>query len=142
MKKPAYTEADIQARSTPKSYERGLQYCHSGAVRRIVRRGDQVLARVSGTDYRPYRVQVFLENDFLVDARCNCPYDWGGWCKHIIAVLIAMLEKPGRVHERVTIESLIDELDEDQFRAMILDLTERYPRLTAKIEAWVKLNTT
>ena len=142
MKKLDYTEADIHARSTPKSFERGLQYVHSGAVRRIERRGDKVLARVSGTDYRPYRVQVFLDNDFPVDARCNCPYDWGGWCKHVIAVLIAMLERPGRVAERATIESLVDDLDQDQLLDLIFHLTDRYPRLTAKIEEWVALNRT
>lgn len=140
MDELGYSEADIQAHTTPKSFERGLQYYQSGAVRRIVRRGDRVLTRVDGTDYRPYRIQVILGEHGIEEARCTCPYDWGGWCKHIVAVLLAMLERPERIVERATIESLVDELDPNQLRDLILHLTDRYPRLITKIEQWLALD--
>ena len=115
-----------------------MQYYHAGAVRRIERRGDLVLARVEGNTYPPYRIRIVLGKDTIDEARCNCPYDWGGWCKHIVAVLIAMLERPGRVVERATVESLVDDLDKDQLRELVFHLTDRYPRLIKKIERWIE----
>lgn len=137
MDEPGYTEADIHVHATPQSFERGLQYLHSGAVRRMVRRGDQVLARVEGGHYRPYKVRIRLKGAAIREARCDCPYEWGGWCKHIVAVLLAMLYQPERVKERAAIESLLDDLSPEQLRQLILDLSDRYPRLIARIERWV-----
>ena len=133
-----YTEIDIRAHTTSKSFERGLQYYHDGAVRRVVRRGDAVMGSVEGSGYRPYRVYVTLSDGHIEAARCTCPYDWGGWCKHIVAVLLAMLAKPERVVERRTVEALLEPLGEEDLRDLVMSLAERYPRLVAKIERWVE----
>lgn len=125
--------------ATAKSFDRGVAYWEARTVRRLEKRGNVVMARVEGTTYPPYRVRVILNTDGEVDeAGCSCPYDWGGWCKHIVAVLLVMLHEPERVGDRQSYEDLIDPLNEKELRALLRFLTERYPRLLTRIERWRK----
>ena len=48
-----------------------------------------------------------------VDANCSCPYDWGGYCKHIVAVLLAYLHEPEKVTERPSVDELLADLGRD-----------------------------
>lgn len=43
-----------------------------------------------------------------ISATCTCPYDWEGYCNHIVATLLAMLE------DRVVIESMVEASTEKQ----------------------------
>ncbi|HEY83820.1 MAG TPA: hypothetical protein G4N96_01725 [Chloroflexi bacterium] len=56
-----------------------------------VRRGNTLTADVSGT--RPYQVEIEVDEGGIL-AQCTCPYDWGGYCKHIGAVLLMWIESP------------------------------------------------
>jgi len=83
----AFTEGDIRSSATSQSFARGQSYYHSGAVSALTLRGDQLTARVAGSDYEPYRVNVALDQDGrIASASCTCPYDWGGYCKHIVTL--------------------------------------------------------
>ena len=139
MEKPAYTEIFIRAMATAKSFDRGVEYMEDRAVRRLEKRGNVVMARVEGTTYQPYRVRVLLDKNGEVDeAGCNCPYDRGGWCKHIVAVLLVMLHEPERVRDKQSYKDLIDPLSEKELRALLRFLTEKYPRLLTRIEGWIE----
>jgi uncharacterized Zn finger protein len=136
VKKPTYTEVFIRAMATTKSFERGEEYMEYRAVRRLEKRGDIVMARVEGSSYPPDRVRVKMEKGEVADARCNCPYDWGGWCKHIVAVLLVMLYEPDRVRERQSYEDLVGPLNEQELRTLLRFLTNTHPRLLTHIERW------
>ncbi len=56
-----------------------------------VRRGNTLTADVSGT--RRYQVEIEVDEGGIF-AQCTCPYDWGGYCKHIGAVLLLWIESP------------------------------------------------
>ncbi|RCW44381.1 MULTISPECIES: SNF2-related protein [unclassified Halanaerobium] len=74
-------------------YRRGLKYYHQGYIKRYFPKvtGEnefQINAQVSGT--RDYEVELYLEfygDKYYIDGVCSCPYDWGEYCKHEIAVL-------------------------------------------------------
>lgn len=70
---------------------RGEDYYWAGAVFRLEEKtpGEWV-AGVHGSE--DYRVEVGLEDDCLDYWECNCPYD-GEFCKHVVAVLLAIREK-------------------------------------------------
>jgi len=40
---------------------------------------------------KPYQVRITFDQKGIIDAECSCPYDWGGFCKHIVAVLLAAI---------------------------------------------------
>lgn len=133
----AFTENDIRQLTTAQSFDRGEDYYHSGAVMDLVRRGHHLTARVAGSQFEPYRVDVTLTEDgHIASAVCTCPYDWGGYCKHIVAVLLAALHK--KVEERPPLETLLAPLTADQLRSLLLDLTEDYPELIEAVEKAVE----
>ena len=80
----AITEDAIRAKVTAKSFARGVDYYRQGAVAEATRRGNRLFARVQGSEWQPYRVGVAIDGDGDFAAACTCPYDWGGYCKHIV----------------------------------------------------------
>ncbi|MCU4726903.1 SWIM zinc finger family protein [Halapricum hydrolyticum] len=86
---------DIRELCTDAVFERGQNYYGDGRIRERRRVDDVVTATVEGS--KPYDVTLSLsEPDF--DPWCTCPYGGPGECKHVVALLL----------------SLIDELPEDE----------------------------
>jgi uncharacterized Zn finger protein len=129
------SEALIKRRASAGSFSRGVQYFQSGAVQRLSRRGAQIRASVEGSSYQPYEVAVTLDAIGVSDASCTCPYDWGGDCKHIVATLLACIETPEEVEEAPTIEAVLEPLERDHLKDLVLWLVEREPGLADLIEA-------
>ena len=142
MPEPIYTESFIRLHTTPKSYERGVAYYDDGAVLSLERRGDDLVGQVEGSEYEPYQVRITFEAKTVESAYCDCPYDWGGWCKHIVAVLVAALHEPDTVKKRPTLGTLLDDLDREQLQALMRYLAGRRPDLTADVESWLALTRT
>ena len=137
----AFTESDIRAGANSQSYERGSSYYHSGAVSDVVRRGNLLTARVQGSDYAPYDITVGLLDDGSInEATCTCPYDWGGYCKHIVAALLMALHG-AKITVKPELDTLLAGLTEAQLRRIIRAVAEDDPALVAAIEQeveWLK----
>jgi uncharacterized Zn finger protein len=88
MVKRHVTERTIRALATPESFARGRSYFDDGAVSDLIRRGDRLTAEVEGSEFAAYQISIRLHDGGVAEARCSCPYDWGGYCKHIVAVLL------------------------------------------------------
>ena len=82
----------IRALASAKSFARG-RLPDDGAVSDLLRRGDRLTAEVEGSEFVPYQVSIRLHGDGVADAHCTCPYDWGGYCKHIVAVLLKFADE-------------------------------------------------
>jgi len=132
---PKLTEAAIRGRATDTSFERGYDYYRDGAVLEVARRGNRLLAEVEGSSYEPYQVSITLSEHGIVDADCTCPYDWGGDCKHIVAVLLTYIRSSEEVVELPPVEAMLTDLDRDQLQALILELVERQPNLADVIQS-------
>ncbi len=87
------TEATIRRLASAESFSRGEDYYDRGAVVNLEKRGDTLLAQVEGSSYEPYDVTIELGEGEVVAADCTCPYDWGGYCKHIVAVLLTYVRQ-------------------------------------------------
>lgn len=132
MAKPLITRKAVRALANDKSFVRGEEYFRAGAVAEVVRRGDRVTAEVEGTDL--YEVAILLQRGGIADARCTCPYDWGGHCKHIVAVLLKLADAPDDVIERRPIVELIADLD----RADLADLLVRRLESDRGLASWIE----
>jgi uncharacterized Zn finger protein len=130
-------ETTIRQHASEESFRRGESYYTGGAVGSVVRRGDTLIAEVWGSQPEPYRVAVRLDSAGVVDAGCDCPYDWGGWCKHIVAVLLFAIRKPEQVPVRPSIDALLAGLGPEQLRAVLLGLVRRDPGLVEAVESQV-----
>jgi uncharacterized Zn finger protein len=131
------TEATIRQMASPEVFERGMEYYRRGAVLDVTRRGDELYAEVEGSDVDPYQVRVSLRSDGIGSADCTCPYDWGGACKHVVAVLLTCLHDAEHVEERPPLAALLTGLDAQQLQSILLALAEREPGLIERIERQV-----
>ena len=85
------TENDITSLFTPRSWSRARSYYRSHRVRDACCLGTTLVAKVQGT--RLYNVEIEVA-DGRVGATCSCPHDWGGYCKHVGAVLLTWIHQP------------------------------------------------
>jgi len=85
---------DIKALCTETSFVRGLEYFQMGNVTDLEQFGNKITATVEGT--RDYTVTIRTDKK-TITAACTCPYNWGGYCKHIVAALIALSENDPKI---------------------------------------------
>ncbi|MHB1416107.1 MAG: SWIM zinc finger family protein [Chloroflexota bacterium] len=139
MRLPGLSETAIREAATPESFRRGWDYYDRGAVLSLTQRGNVVEAEVEGSQPEPYNVRVEYDEGGITEAACDCPYDWGGWCKHIVATLLACLHDPESVAERPPLAQLLEGLDRDQLQRLLLDLVANEPRLAPAVESRIAL---
>ena len=71
----------LTTNATDTSYSRGRSY--ESSVRKLKKEGDTYTAKVDGSE--TYKVEI-TESTTGIETYCDCPYDYGGICKHIVAV--------------------------------------------------------
>ncbi len=79
------TIAQIKSGCIEKSFERGEKYYTQGNVISAKISNSTITAHVLGTQEYQVKISHRFGN---IDYYCTCPYDFGGFCKHIVAVLL------------------------------------------------------
>jgi uncharacterized Zn finger protein len=136
------SEALIERYSSPESFRRGQEYYQQGAVASLILRGQELRAEVAGSQFAPYGVRVVFDEAGIFDAKCSCPYEWGGLCKHIVAALLAYSHEPESVRELPELEEALSGLGREELKDLMLKLAERYPYLGEAIEGEIALSST
>ncbi|MDS4022681.1 MAG: SWIM zinc finger family protein [Candidatus Competibacter sp.] len=135
---PHLSETTVRRQATAQSFARGEDYYQSGAVGRLQQRGNTLQAEVEGSEVEPYAVCLTFDDSGVTDADCSCPYDYGGWCKHIVATALACLREPESIEERPTLETLLERLDLPQTRDLVQELIAEQPRLMEIVDDCVQ----
>lgn len=91
-------------------------------------------AQVKGSEYEPYRVQVSLTDRGVAETSCTCPFEWGGICKHIVAVLLFWVHERDEIEEKMALETLLAELTAVQLRQVLLGVAADGPEFAEAIE--------
>jgi hypothetical protein len=137
---PNFSEADIRAGASAQSYSRGVSYQRDGAVLAVAQRDNVITAEVTGSDYDPYDVEIHLDATGAIhSAGCSCPYEQGGYCKHIVAVLLAVLENSEDIAVHPSVASLLAGLGEAELRQLIVNVAQDEPGFADAIEREVNL---
>jgi uncharacterized Zn finger protein len=131
---PKLSEASIRRHATDKSFERGQDYYKSGSVTSLIQRGNELSANVEGGEFDPYRVSIGFNKSGISSAFCTCPYDFEGWCKHIIATLLTCLHQPDRIEQRPELAELIAPLTREQLQLILHKLALVQPEWLEAIE--------
>jgi len=72
--------------------KRGLSYFKKGRVRQVEEiSSGEYEAIVEGT--ADYTVKLTIKNGIITDYSCNCPYDLGPICKHVVAVIFYLQQE-------------------------------------------------
>lgn len=77
-----------------KILQRGEAYYREGAIEDTRVFGDRVQATVQGTElYEVYLIRHIDEPEHILQWSCDCPYDMGDVCKHVVAVMLYLREE-------------------------------------------------
>ncbi|WP_088892918.1 SWIM zinc finger family protein [Leptolyngbya ohadii] len=128
------SESAIRSHSIESSFSRGESYYEQGAVADLVQRGNTIFAEVEGSEFTPYQVRLTFDAAGITAAHCTCPYDYEGWCKHLVAVALACVRQPDSLEKRPTLAQLLDRLDQGQMRQLVQELVEQQPDLMERVD--------
>jgi uncharacterized Zn finger protein len=131
---PRLTEAHIRNLASESSFERGQNYYRDGAVLEPVRQEMELRAQCEGSDYEPYQVSAMLGKGGIAETSCTCPYDYGGICKHIVAVLLTYVYKPQAFRCIPPLAALLAGRSQEELIALIGEMIKREPELLSLIE--------
>ncbi len=127
------TEKEIRSRASYQSFQKGLEYYQAGAIynstRQITSSGMTLIAQCEGSSASSYRLRAELDEGGVRSASCTCPYDWGGDCKHIVALLLLYLHQPDEFSEQKSVEGLLAGMEKEALVALVRRLVEHDPAL-------------
>lgn len=110
----------------PDVESRGYNYYKEGRVTEVTDLGDGYYeAIVEGAD--DYTVNIHLKNGTVIDYDCDCPYSYGGPCKHVVAALYSIDEmgrkqnptaKPG-ISKTDTLKAILNKIPENELQSFV-----------------------
>ncbi len=144
-----FTMSDLNKSVPMGNIKKGRGYLHR--VRNGVRSEQSLTAEVAGSSV--YQIELEIGPDGL-QATCTCAYNWGGYCKHIAAVLLKWLEQPSTftVKESATpaaqkselpvipIESLPAKKPQNRPFWLAEPFEERQQQAQAKLSKWLEVH--
>lgn len=123
------TENILKSLSSPESFTRGHDLYQSDAVFDTFRQGDLLTGKCKGSGAPFYQIRVQLDEGGIQEASCTCPYDWGGYCKHIVALMLTYIHSPDAFIEQKNIKELLGQLDKDGLVYLITKMEDKNPDL-------------
>lgn len=141
MTAPKLSEAVIRAGATDKSFRRGRELYRSGAISNAWIQGQSLSGECEGNESPFYKVCAELDGGGIRSATCTCPYDFGGYCKHIIALLLAYAQRPKQFAVRQETTEVLSDLSHEQLLALLTKLLREQPELYEWVEAALTLPT-
>ena len=137
MQYPNITEDQIQDRCTKQVFARGEGYFYNEMIENAMFHGWTLSANCQGSEDTPYRVCVELTPIGIADAECSCPYDWGGDCKHIVALLLTYVHEPDEIHSIEPVLTAMAEKPRATLLRLISELLKREPSLVPIVETYI-----
>ena len=131
-KLPCLSEKQIRQLATSQSFSRGKEYYDKHLIENPTRQGLRLWADCSGTQL--YRVSITLGQDGVESEHCTCPYDWGGICKHQVALLLTYIRQPESFHVIPSLEGMLSNHSQKDLIDLIGRMTQRYPDLLPLVE--------
>src|SRR6266571_5090563 len=131
---PKLSERDIRAVVGEQNLLSGQGYVRDGSLFDTKLHGRMLRAYCKGTHGETYRVQVTFDDTGIADSFCTCPAGERGYCKHLAALLLAWLEKPGAFIEMDKIEAAVEKLNKAELISLMKQMVQLHPDLEGLIE--------
>src|SRR5262245_23771252 len=129
------TIAIIPAGANEQSFARVLELYRNGAISDASIQGNILTGHCEGLQSPFYKVRAELDAGGVRSASCDCEYDFGGHCKHIVALLLTYAHKPKQFVVREDVAKRLDALSREQLLALLTELLNDVPALSDWLEA-------
>ena len=139
----ALSEADIQASADDASFRKGHDYYLNQAIVEPTLSESVLWAFCHSSSGGPYRVEATLalasdqSSKKLVSGICTCPR--GGFCKHLVALLLTWLHQPERFVVRTGLMRQLSEKSREELLALLEQLVQRQPDIEPLVELLIEL---
>jgi uncharacterized Zn finger protein len=135
MSQPRLTLEQVRSRATEKVFARGEAYYWDDVIFDTVKRGSVIEAFCEASSQpEPYHVTATLGENGVAEATCTCPYDYGGACKHVVALLLTYVRRAQVFEERPAIEAALNARSKDELITLIQKMLTYYPDLKAVVD--------
>ena len=131
------TEAVIHSGASRASFERGKQYYGDGVISDASISGNTISALCRGNSAPHYKVRAVLDDAGVQYASCTCEYDLGGYCKHIVALLLTYIHNFESFEPLRSPQDLLSALDRDEMAALLVKLMQKSDAVQRNVEKWV-----
>jgi uncharacterized Zn finger protein len=129
---PTLSEGTIRELATAKSFDRGKQYYQNGAITHPTQQENRIWADCDGSEV--YQTSATLSPAGVADLQCTCPYDWGGVCKHEVALLLTYANEPQSFHVIPPLRELLAKHSRDDLLTLVERLLQQQPDLLTSLE--------
>ncbi len=137
------SEADIEASSDDASFRKGYDDYFQHAIVEPTLSESVLRAFCHSSSGSPYRVEATLlpagdkSTHKVVYAGCSCPR--GGFCKHLVALLLTWIHQPERFVVRSGLMARLDEKSREELLALLEQLVQRQPDIEPMVELLTEL---
>src|SRR5258708_25167675 len=137
------SEADLQAYSDEASFQKGYDYYLHHAIVEPTLSESVLRASCHSSSGSSYRVEANLlpagdkSADKLAFSGCSCPR--GGFCKHLVALLVTWIHQPERFVVRSRLMGRLSEKSRGELLALLEQLVKRQPDIEPMVELLVEL---
>src|SRR5256886_2447614 len=137
------SDADIQGYSDDASFRKGYDSYLQQAIVEPTLSESVLRALCHGSSGNTYRVEATLlpagdkSAGKLASTGCSCPR--GGFCKHLVALLLTWLHQPERFVVRSRLMGGLSEKSREELLALLDQLVQRQPDIEPMVDLWADL---
>ena len=137
------SEADIQTYTDDASFQKGYSYYLDHTIVEPILSESVLKAYCQGSSGDLYRVEATLvpagekSTHMVVSAGCSCPR--GGFCKHLVALLLTWIHHPEHFALRSWIVGRLSEKNHAELLTLLEQLVQRQPDIEPLIQLLMKL---
>src|SRR5215212_7257276 len=107
-----------------KIVERGYDYYKRGRVAKVEKVAENEFSAVAfGSE--DYEVYVKIDGERIVEYECDCPYEWGNTCKHVVAVFYQIRYGNFTSGTGERFQTILKELSAEDLRNFVSGLIKR-----------------
>lgn len=134
------TESMLRSASSSEIFARGYDLYQSSAIYDIFQQHNRITGKCKGGSAPYYELRLQLDEGGIREALCTCPFDGGGYCKHIIALGLAYIHDPSDFVEQKDVKTLLSQLNKEDLVNLVHKLVESHPDLYPWVETSVSIS--
>ena len=128
------TESAIQSASSAASFARGYALYREGAIFDTFIQGEVLTGKCQGSGAPYYQLQVRIDDGGFIDAFCDCPYDWGGYCKHLVALMLTYIHDPDEFVELQNTTTLLSGMEKEDLVNLVVKMIGDDPNKNLQLQ--------